>query len=140
MGVAATHFDLLFIGERENTQRQHLVHLGAIEAIPDALGCGLRIIIKNDRRTENATAIACFAGKDRKDTILLALFGVGFNCRLRFQQRNEGTSFDAKQQMSRGEGYFLDSPARERLDLWDVALVRKAHVEATETIMQRHSS
>src|ERR1700747_2320731 len=100
MWVAATHFDLLIISERENTQRQHLVHLGAIEEIPDALGRDLRIVIEDDRRTEDETAIASFAGEHRKDTVLLARLGVGFNCRVRFQQRNEGTSFDAKQEMS----------------------------------------
>src|SRR5579862_1247824 len=64
--VRSSHFALLFVGQRHHAKGQHLVHFRAIEEIARALRRNLRIVIKNDRRTQHHVVTSLFADQHRK--------------------------------------------------------------------------
>src|SRR2546429_725006 len=85
------HLHFLFVGQRQDTQRENLIDLRAIEERPRAFRGNLGIVIQDDGRRKHCIAFSLVTDQHRPRADILTFLDKSLQLFRWLQQRNEGT-------------------------------------------------
>ena len=99
--IGRPRLGLLVVGHRLHAQRQHLVDLGAVEEVADALGGDGRVVVEDHRRGEHEVAPRRRSDEHRPAAVLRRTAPAAAGGHVgRFEQRHEGVAVGGEQEVA----------------------------------------